>query len=167
MHVVPGSNARQIQSNFEFPEANLTEANTLRLMAVDAEDLKIISAACQDGVCKPADLVYEARKRRFSIEFNRFRWEQDAAGKEQRVRSALSLEDVTGVKARGLPPKSADLVLSLMSVEWQDGEEAPSGEFRLIFAGDGELVVSADCLDATLVDVSQPWPTKNRPAHKE
>ena len=83
------------------------------------------------------------------------------------MRSALSLEDVTGVKARGLPPKSADLVLSLMSVEWEDGEEAPSGQFRLIFAGDGELVVSADCLDATLVDVSQPWPAKNRPAHKE
>ncbi len=136
-------------------------------MAVDADDLKIISAACQDGVCKPADIAYEARKRRFHIEFNRFRWENGESDAQQRVRSALSLEDVTGVKARGLPPKSADLVLSLMSVEWEEGEEAPSGHFRLIFAGDGELVVSADCLDATLVDVSQPWPAKNRPAHKE
>ncbi|HBH89419.1 MULTISPECIES: DUF2948 family protein [Ponticaulis] len=145
----------------------MSQANTLRLMAVDADDLKIISAACQDGVCKPADIAYEARKRRFLIEFNRFRWENGEGDAQQRVRSALSLEDVTGVKARGLPPKSADLVLSLMSVEWEEGDEAPSGQFRLIFAGDGELVVSADCLDATLVDVSQPWPAKNRPAHKE
>ena len=123
----------------------MSETNTLRLLAVDPEDLKVISAACQDGVCKPADLTYEAKKRRFTIEFNRYRWEAP----------------------KGLPAKSADLVLSLMSVEWTPDAEPPSGAYRLIFAGDGELLVSVDCLDATLVDVSAPWPTRNRPTHKE
>tara|TARA_X000000950_G_scaffold225849_2_gene272451 strand:+ start:3828 stop:4274 length:447 start_codon:yes stop_codon:yes gene_type:complete len=148
----------------------VSETNTLRLLAVDPEDLKVISAACQDGVCKPADLTYEAKKRRFTIEFNRYRWEapkDKSDGSQQRVRSALSFEDVTAVKARGLPAKSADLVLSLMSVEWTPDAEPPSGAYRLIFAGDGELLVSVDCLDATLVDVSAPWPTRNRPTHKE
>lgn len=148
----------------------MSETSTLRLLAVDEGDLKVISAACQDGVCKPADLSYEAKKRRFHLEFNRFRWENaDGASKSglQRVRSVLSFEDVTGVKARGLPGKSADVVLSVLSVVWTDSDEAPAGEIRILFAGDGELLISADCLDATLVDVSEPWRTRNRPAHKE
>lgn len=148
----------------------MSETSALRLLAVDDGDLKVISAACQDGVCKPADLSYEAKKRRFHLEFNRFRWEAAGDGAKsdlQRVRSALSFEDVTSVKVRGLPPKSADMVLSLLSVEWAEAEEAPAGQIRILFAGDGELLISADCLDATLVDVSQPWRTRNRPAHKE
>lgn len=148
----------------------MSETSALRLLAVDDGDLKVISAACQDGVCKPADLSYEAKKRRFHLEFNRFRWENAgdvAASDLQRVRSALSFEDVTAVKVRGLPSKSADMVLSILSVEWLDAEEAPAGQIRILFAGDGELLISADCLDATLVDVSQPWRTRNRPAHKE
>lgn len=148
----------------------MSETSALRLLAVDEDDLKVISAACQDGVCKPADLTYEARKRRFHLEFNRFRWELAGEGAKSdllRVRSALSFEDVTAVKVRGLPPKSADVVLSVLSVEWVPGEDLPAGQIRILFAGDGELMIAADCLDATLVDVSQPWRTRNRPAHKE
>ena len=148
----------------------MSETSALRLLAVDEDDLKVISAACQDGVCKPADLTYEARKRRFHLEFNRCRWELAGEGAKSdllRVRSALSFEDVTAVKVRGLPPKSADVVLSVLSVEWVPGEDLPAGQIRILFAGDGELMIAADCLDATLVDVSQPWRTRNRPAHKE
>ncbi len=142
----------------------------LRLLAVDGEDLKVISAACQDGLCKPADLVYEARKRRFRLEFNRYRWEQTSTSGTQgyRTRSVLAFEDVKRVRARGLPGKHADFVLSLLSVDWvPDAENPPAGEVRLMFAGDGELVVEADCLDATLADTSASWPTKHRPEHKE
>tara|TARA_Y100000052_G_C2879529_1_gene44655 strand:- start:15 stop:515 length:501 start_codon:yes stop_codon:yes gene_type:complete len=145
-------------------EDELSDVKTLRLMAVDADDLQVISAACQDGVCKPADLSFEKAKRRFHIEFNRYRWENTSG---QRVRSALSFEDVTSVKARALPPKSADLVLSILSVEWTPDEEAPAGKVRVLFAGDGELELTMDCLDATLVDVSNPWSTRNRPTHKD
>ncbi|MAK60780.1 MAG: hypothetical protein CMK09_07365 [Ponticaulis sp.] len=147
----------------------MSEANTLRLLAVDHDDLNVISAACQDAVCKPADLSYDGRKRRFTIELNRFRWEVDKADRKtlQRVRSALSFEDVTGVKVRGLPSKQEDLVLSVLSLDWKPDEDPPGGEVRVVFAGDGELVIAADCLDVTLIDVSQPWSTKHRPAHKD
>ncbi|MAT35526.1 MAG: hypothetical protein CMK06_10380 [Ponticaulis sp.] len=148
----------------------MSETNTLRLLAVDQDDLNVISAACQDGVCKPSDLILEGKRRRFRLEFNRFRWEVDGIARQkglQRVRSVLSFEDVSSVKARGMPPKSADLVLSVLSIDWQPDEDPPGGEVRIVFAGHGEIVISADCLDATLIDVSQPWATRNRPAHKE
>ena len=143
----------------------MSDTNGLRLLAVDADDLKVISAACQDGICKPADLVYEKSHRRFRMELNRYRWEVQGK-KGARIRSSLSFEDVSGVKARGLPSKYSDLVLSLLSVEWVPSEDVPAGEFRLMFAGDGELLVKAECLDATLVDTSNPWPTRNRPDHE-
>ncbi len=149
----------------------MSEETGLRLLAVDGDDLKVISAACQDSVCKPADLVFEAKRRRFRMEMNRYCWEEAGKGGKtgHRVRSVLSFEDVTQVKARGLPPRSADLVLSLLTVEWIAGDEetAPAGQVRLMFAGDGEMLLSADCLDATLLDTSKTWPTKNRPEHKE
>lgn len=146
----------------------MSEVTGLRLLAMDGDDLKVISAACQDGVCKPADLVFEASRRRFRIEINRYCWEKATENQHGfRVRSVLSFEDVSKVRARGLPPRSADLVLSLLSVEWiEDETNPPGGEVRLMFAGDGEMVISADCLDATLIDTTKAWPTKNRPEHK-
>lgn len=148
----------------------MSEKTGLRLLAVDADDLKVISAASQDGVCKPADLAFEGKRRRFHMEFNRYCWEMDKNGAKtgHRVRSVLSFEDVTKVRARGLPSKYEDLVLSLLSVDWvADEENPPAGEVHLMFAGDGELVLQTDCLDGTLADVSNPWPTKNRPQHKD
>lgn len=139
-------------------------------MAVEEGDLKVISAAAQDGLCKPADLVFEGKRRRFHMEFNRYCWEQDTKDAKSglRVRSVLSFEDVKKVRARGLPSKYADLVLSLLSVDWvPSADNPPEGEVRMMFAGDGELLLQVDCLDATLVDVSKAWPTKNRPEHKE
>ncbi|MAP94826.1 MAG: hypothetical protein CMK07_07740 [Ponticaulis sp.] len=151
-------------------EAKVSGTSSLRLMAVNKDDLSVLSAACQDGVCKPSDLVYEGRQRRFRIEFNRFRWEAGAEsqkGANQRVRSVLSFEDVTGVKVRGLPAKPSDVVLSVLSLDWVDDDEPPGGEVRILFAGDGELVIAADCLDATLLDISEPWKTRNRPEHED
>ena len=147
----------------------MNETMGLRLLAVDQEDLSVISAAVQDGVCKPIDLVFEAKRHRFHLEFNRFRWElkRDVSSKGERVRSVLSFDSVAGVKSRGLPSKHEDLVLSLLSVEWIADDEPPGGKIRLMFAGDGELLISAECLDATLLDISQPWPTRNRPEHKD
>ena len=147
----------------------MSDPSGFRLLAVDADDLNIISAACQDGLCKPIDLVYEPRRKRFRVELNRFRWEALETGnsaKGERVRSVLAFDGVLSVKARGLPPREADLVLSLMSVEWTPDKEPPGGHIRLMFAGDGEMRLEAECLDATLVDTSQPWPTRNRPEHK-
>ena len=58
----------------------------LRLLAEDAEDLAVISAAMQDAVAKVGEITYEAKARRLTIGFNRYRWE---TGKSERVRSGL------------------------------------------------------------------------------
>jgi len=64
----------------------MADTHGLKLFAEDEADLKVISAALQDGVTKAGALRYQAKKRRFSIELNRY-----AGKKRPRAGPALSL----------------------------------------------------------------------------
>ena len=138
------------------------DAGPLRLLAQDTDDLAVLSAALQDGICKVQDVRYEARRRQLTIAFNRFRWE---AGGGARVRSALQLGSVLGVKARKLRLEAKDAVLELLALTFEPGEE-PGGAIHLSFAGGGDLKIEVECIDAVLADVSEPWPTRRRPEHE-
>lgn len=135
----------------------------LKLYAEDPKDLEVISAAVQDSVTKAGSLRYQARRRRFSIELNRYRWEVDG---KQRTRSIFGIDGVLGVRARGFDKADPELVLSILKVSFNPGEEAPGGVLMILFAGDGELAIEVECLDVTLLDGHQVWPTKKTPSHK-
>ena len=140
-------------------------AAPLQLLAADTDDLKVISAALQDAVGAISDIRFEKGPRRLTIAFNRFRWEAGAKRGGQRVRSALQLGSVLEVKSRKLRRDAPKAVVSLLTVGFEPGEEAPGGTVILSFAGGGELRATVECLDAVLADLSRPWPTPNRPAH--
>lgn len=146
----------------------MADMTPLRLMAEDEADLKVISAAMQDAVTKAGALRYQARKRRFSVEMNRFRWEGNDPAKKtkERVRTILRFDGVLSVKSRGLTKSDPELVISLLSVRFEAGEEAPGGHVHLLFAGDGELTLEVECLDATLLDSTTSWTTKHIPDHE-
>jgi len=140
-------------------------AEPLRLLAEDAEDLKVIAAALQDAVAKVGDIRFEKAPRRLTIAFNRFRWE---AGHEtrERVRAALQLGGVLSVKARNLRRDAPRAVVELLTLAFEAGE-APGGVVALTFAGGGDLRCEVECLDAVLADVSPPWPARRVPEHEE
>ncbi len=133
----------------------------LKLLAEDAADLEVLSAALQDAVAKIGDIRFEARTKRLTVTFNRYRWE---GGGGQRIRSALQIGSVLGVKARRLRRGAKDAIVELLSLGFEPGA-APGGDLTLTFAGGGDLRVSIDCIDAILMDVSEPWPTKRSPNH--
>ena len=139
----------------------MAEPVRLQLLAEDQDDLAVISAALQDAVAKVGDIVFEAKARRLTIAFNRFRWE---AGARQRVRSALQLGGVLSVQARKIRRDRRDGVLELLTIGFEP-QEAPGGLLTLSFAGGGDLRVRIECVDAVLADISQPWPTPREPAH--
>lgn len=139
----------------------MPEPAALQLLAEDQDDLAVISAALQDAVAKVGDIVFEAKARRLTIAFNRFRWEGAA---RQRVRSALQLGGVLSVQARKIRRDRRDGVLELLAISFEP-EEAPGGLLTFSFAGGGDLRVRIECVDAVLADISQPWPTPREPAH--
>lgn len=142
----------------------MSRPEPLRLLAEDADDLAVISAAVQDAVARVGDIEWDARGRRFTLALNRYRWEAPGALLGARVRAGLQFGSVLSVKARNLRREPREAVVELLAVSFLAGEP-PGGEIRLAFAGGGDVLLSVECIDAALADVSQPWPTPSTPTH--
>lgn len=142
----------------------------LRLQALDAEDLKIISALVQDAVVPASEMAWDARKRAFALLVNRFRWEDRAraaqGGDYERVRAVLLINDVLAVASQGFDRNDPDLVLSVLALEFHPGPDG-TGDLSLVLAGDGEIRLSVECVDVMLSDVTQPYraPSGRAPQH--
>ncbi|SRR5690606_15090 len=131
----------------------------LRLLAEDADDLHIISAALQDAIMRPVDIVWEPSARRVTLALSRFCWECGGT----RVMSAMQFGDVVAVKSRRLP-RGPEHALELLAMDFDPGEP-PGGRVTLMFAGGGDLRIEVECLDAILTDLSERWPARVAPTH--
>lgn len=145
-------------------DAPKDSVGALRLLAQDADDLSVISAALQDAVARIGDIRWEPGPRRLTIALNRFRWEA-AGGANERVRAAVQLGGVVGVKARNLRPEARDAVVELLAVTFTPGE-APGGVVTFAFADGADLAAEVECIDAALADLSAPWTTPRTPEHE-
>ena len=135
----------------------------LRLLAEDADDLAVISAALQDAVAKVGDITFEAKSRRLTIALTRYCWEREGG---VRVRAGLQLGGVLNVQARKIRRGAKDAVVEVLAVTFDPGE-APGGTVTISCAGGGDLRAEVECVDAVLADVSQPWPTRRAPKHAD
>ena len=149
------------------------EDRPLRLRALDAEDLGVISALVQDAVFPASEMVWKADRRRFALLLNRFRWEDAPLAERrgrafERVQSVLSIEDVQGVRSSGVPRGDADTVLSLLDVAFRPGEDG-QGSVVLTLAGDGEIEIRVEALEVLLRDVTRPYRavSAKRPEHDD
>jgi len=140
-------------------------AAPLHLLAEDADDLQVISAALQDAVAKLGDIHWAPAARQLTIALNRYRWEAGGPT-EERVRAGLQLGSVLSVQARKLRRDAPRAVVELLAVEFEPAAP-PGGAILLRFAGDADLRCEVECIDVLLTDVSAPWPAKGRPEHEE
>ncbi|MEM7492400.1 MAG: DUF2948 family protein [Pseudomonadota bacterium] len=147
----------------------MTDRKPLRLLAEDDADLKVISAAVQDAILKADNLKYDRRRRRFTLEVNRFEWESSSEKRtpNTRVRSLLAIDGVLSVKTRAVNKTDPDMVLSLLSVTFEAADEPPGGKLSILFAGDGELALDIEALDVTLLDSEYEWTTRHTPDHEK
>jgi hypothetical protein len=137
-------------------------APPLKLLAQDADDLAIVSAALQDAVTKVGDIIFEGRKRQLTVALNRFRWE--TGGKKERIRSAVQVGGVMAVRARKIRRDAKRAVMELLAITFEPGE-APGGAVVFEFAGGADLRCEVECLDVVLADVSKAWPAVAEPSH--
>src|SRR4051794_3179684 len=90
----------------------------LKLSALDADDLSVISAAVQDSLVAVRDCAFFAAENRFVLLLNRFRWEADATVDTAywRTHSALVFNAVRAVHHHKIPLQEPDRVLELLAV---------------------------------------------------
>ncbi|OYX03365.1 MAG: hypothetical protein B7Z15_18445 [Rhizobiales bacterium 32-66-8] len=137
----------------------------LKLLALDGEDLAVISANLQDAVVKVEDIGFLPNAQRFALLLNRFDWDQkETADELVRRRSGLHFERVRAVRSRGFDPKNTEAVLNLLAITFIASEE-PSGEVWLSFSGGADIRLEVECIEARLSDLGPTWGCTQAPAH--
>ncbi|HYO23387.1 MAG TPA: DUF2948 family protein, partial [Lacipirellulaceae bacterium] len=99
----------------------------LKLLALDGEDLQVLSATTQDAVVRVGDMGYAQSDRRFALLMNRFAWEAgDSRGRGLRKRAALHFDRVLHVASAGIDQNARDGVLELLDIRFTQSD-APAG----------------------------------------
>ncbi|MCD2173978.1 DUF2948 family protein [Rhizobium sp. C4] len=140
----------------------------LKLLALDEEDLDIVSAHMQDSVFKVAECAFDARTMQFSMTANRFVWEtaSERGRPFERRKAALVFKRVSAVKSTGVDRKNKDAVLDLLAIRFEKRGEGPDGVIELMLAGGGVVQLDVECIEAQLADVGGAWETKSKPQHR-
>lgn len=144
----------------------MADVDLLKLIALDEEDLAVISAHVQDSVMKVGDLQYLPHEHRFALAMNRFIWEKADGRRKtyERCRTALVFDRVKAVSTNRLRRDQRDAVLNLLAIDFEAGE-APEGRVTLVFAGGAAIRLDVECIEARLADLGTVWATKAKPAH--
>ncbi|WEX77963.1 DUF2948 family protein [Sinorhizobium numidicum] len=143
--------------------------DALKLLALDEEDLGVVSAHVQDAVFKVAGILYDARHRHFSLVINRFVWEK-AEGKRrnfERRRAVLLFKCVTAVRSLGFDRNDMDAVLDLLALRFSVKGDGPEGTIELVLAGEASIALDVECIEAQLTDTGGAWETAFKPRHPE
>jgi Protein of unknown function (DUF2948) len=138
----------------------------LKLVALDSDDVAIVSAHLQDASIKSADIRWRPFEKRLVIGLDRFDWEaaNGTAPEFRRCRAVLRFERVLACKCRNLDAAGKDATLNLLAVAFAESD-APAGTVTLMFSGGMALRLDVECLEAELADLGPAWFTECCPAH--
>ncbi len=136
----------------------------LRLIALDVEDLGVLSANMQDAVVRVRDMVHLPTARRFALVASRYDWVAAQQGRMERVRAGLHFERVLRVSHIGIDQSKPDEMLNLLSIVFEP-TEMPAGFVQLIFSGGSAVRVDVECLEAQMRDMGPRWTTHLQPGH--
>lgn len=137
----------------------------LKLLALDTEDLEVVSATTQDAVVRVGDMGFAQADKRFAILMNRYAWELGGdRSKGQRKRTALHFERVLAVSTTGIDINSIEGVLNLLAITF-DETDPPAGIVEFRFAGGGTVRLTVECLEAKLSDLGSAWAARAKPGH--
>ncbi|MGC2410854.1 MAG: DUF2948 family protein [Methyloceanibacter sp.] len=142
--------------------------NPLKLIALDEEDLEVMSSHLQDAVMRVGEMAFEPSRKRFAAILSRFNWEKAVGGgadqDNERRRTALRFDRVLGARLKSLKPSQSDRVLSLLAVRFEPGDH-PSGYVTLTFSGGASIRLQVECIEAELTDLGPAWRARSRPQH--
>ena len=129
-------------------------APQLKLIALDADDLAVISAHVQDARVQASDILWRQDERRLVIGMSRLDWEQTLSGETspRRLIAALRFDRVLSCKSRNLDSAAAATALELVGIEFHPAD-TPSGSALLLFSHGGALRLDVECLECELTDL--------------
>ena len=136
----------------------------LKLIALDAEDLAVISAHVQDAQVQTSDIIWRQGEKRLVIGMSRLDWEQTLAGETspRRLIAALRFDRVLSCKSRNIKLEASATGLELLGIEFHPGA-APGGSAVLMFSRGEALRLDVECLECELSDLGVDEPDAGDP----
>jgi len=140
----------------------------LKLVALDRDDIEVVSTHLQDATLTVGDVRWRPSERRLVIGLARFDWEGSLADnpKFQRRATALRFDRVNSIKCRNVDCKDKQRALNLLAVEFTE-TDPPGGVVTLTFSGGIALRLEVECLECELVDLGPVWPATCCPTHMD
>jgi hypothetical protein len=138
----------------------------LKLAALDADDLTVISACMQDSVLKAGEIKYSPAAKRLVIPVNRYAWEKNGGrlAVPERRRSVLHFDRVLSLRSSDIDRSQPETVLSLLAIQFEPSD-APAGTIEMAFAGGAALKFRVECIEAQMADLGPAWAAKSKPRH--
>jgi len=139
----------------------------LKLTALDADDLAIISAHLQDAVARIGDIAFLRRQATFALVANRFVWTAAGVGAPagERRQAGLAINRVRRARSTRIRQGAPDAVVSLLAITFTPEAEGAGGAIDLTFSGGGAIRLEVECIEAQLSDLGEAWATANVPRH--
>lgn len=142
----------------------------LHLVALDSEDLEVVSANLQDAVVRVADMAYLPRSKQFALIVSRFDWLAASEGGSackawERCRTGLHFERVFKVSSCGFSPRDTSAVLNLLSIAFKE-TKPPGGIVEIVFSAGRSLRLEVECLEVELCDLGLRWKARAVPEHR-
>lgn len=130
----------------------------LKLIALDADDLAVISTHVQDARIQASDIIWRQSERRLVVGMSRLDWEQTLEGEAapRRLVAALRFDRVLACKSRNIDLAASDQVLDLVGIEFHPRggrDDEPAGSALLLFAEGGAIRLDVECLECELTDL--------------
>jgi Protein of unknown function (DUF2948) len=139
----------------------------LKLTALDAEDLAVISAHMQDAIARIGDMTFLRRQGTFALVANRFVWTGDerrkAAG--QRRLAGLRINRVRRARTSHLRQGARDAVVSLLAITFEPEAETTGGTIVLTLSGGGAIRLEVEVIEVQMSDMGEEWQTGRVPQH--
>ena len=129
-------------------------SSELKLIALDSEDLAVISAHVQDARVRTSDIVWRPGEKRLVIGMSRLDWDQtlDGQTEPQRLISALRFDRVLACKSRNIDLHEPEKRLELIGIEFHPSDP-PGGSALLLFGEGGAIRLDVECLECELTDL--------------
>jgi hypothetical protein len=126
----------------------------LKLIALDADDLAVVSAHVQDARVQTSDIIWRQGEKRLVVGMSRLDWEQTLSGETapRRLIAALRFDRVLSCKSRNIDLAAPEAALELVGIEFHPGQ-SPGGSAVLLFSHGGALRLDLECLECELTDL--------------
>ena len=143
----------------------MTNPDRLKLKAVAAEDIKVLSALLQDSLVAASDIRFLAEEACLVMVLNRYCWEQNSKENQtqpQRCMCGLNVESVSQIRRRGLSGQTNQFY-NLLSITYEEATK----RLTFTFSEGCGIRLDVNRLAILVQDVADPHPGFARPRHED